>query len=171
MTSKYCKVWVKSAQVSFLSLWKLTGPPQAENNQWKKKTQHLSQKTALVSTHLPARISSQDHDKSSSAIPQNILTAAPDVWLTLSKASLWESFPCFGRTHSLHGSLKSSQGLAHNTYTQCQNTQLISQIYIWNLFFLELPFNCPCSKENFCRDAIFMPVRFTFRLFLHSWNL
>lgn len=133
VTSTYCKVWVKSAQVSFLSLWKLTGPPQVENNQWKKKTQHFSQKTALVSIHLPARISSQDHDKSSSAIPQNILTAAPDVWLTLFKASLSESFPYFGRTHSLHGSLKSSQGLAHNTYTGCQNTQLISQIYIWNL--------------------------------------
>lgn len=40
-------------------------------------------------------------------IPQSILTAALDVWLThFFKVSLPESFPHFERLHKLHGSIK-----------------------------------------------------------------
>lgn len=118
----------------------------------------IGDRTGLLFTFLPGS-PVRTMSRAALQIPQNIFTAALDVWLThFFKAS---------HSESDHVSTESSQGLIHNPPT----TQPISQIFTWSLLLLELPFNCLCRKENFCSYEIFMPVRFTPRLFLHSWNL
>lgn len=170
MTSKYCEVWVKIAQSLPLSVkaHRPTSSKQKSTSEKKASTFQIRDRTGMHS--LSSRVSSQDHDKSSSPNSPEHLHCSTWCLAHFLKASHSESDPSFGRAHNLYGSIQSSQGLIHSTYTQCPKYPIHFSC-MWSLLLLELPFNCPFRKENFCRWEIFMPVRFTLRLFLHSWNL
>lgn len=151
------------------------GPPQVSRKQPMKKNLNISNRRQdwyVVCIHFPFRISSQDHDKSSSPnTPEHLHCSTWCLADTVFYSFTFRKFPYFGRAHNLHGSMKSGQGLIHTTYTWCpKHPTHFSELYVES-FGSGTSLQLSMQERKFLQIWNVMPVRFTPRLFLHSWNL